>query len=269
MTQETKLKKIVNSSGFPLQIGIKNLVDKTSDKHGWRVLSSEHSWKNQNTKSNGFIDLVLVNRHKTSLMIIECKRVLDSSWIFLQESEKIENRHHMKSWITRISNSEVKHFDWKDITGTPVTPESSFCVVAGQDNKSRPMLERIAAEVTEATEGFAYEELKLFGKSPDELRMYFNVIVTTAKLQLFNFNPDEIAIENGKLDKGTFKAVPYLRFRKQLSNVTAPASLSKMYGYSGLLRAKENTIFVVNSEHFDEFLTEFEINGDSLRFLKL
>ena len=50
------------------------------------------------------------------------------------------------------------------------SPECTFCVVPGQDKKSRPMLERIAAELIEATESLAYEDLHLFNNKNDFVR---------------------------------------------------------------------------------------------------
>lgn len=176
MSDHSELKDIVNSSGFPLQIGIEHLVNKTTDKHGWKVLSREHSWKNTHANSSGFIDLVLINRYGTSVMVIECKRVLKSNWIFLVPSETVKDRRPIKTWITRINQSKTTHFNWIDVTGEPSTVESEFCVVLGQDAKSKPMLERVAGELVEATEGFAYEEYSFIGNQVDELRIYFNVI---------------------------------------------------------------------------------------------
>ena len=66
-----KLKHVVNSSGFPLQIGIKHFVEKTSDGHGWKVLYKEHSWRNPNSDNSGFIDLVLVDKLGTSIMVTQ------------------------------------------------------------------------------------------------------------------------------------------------------------------------------------------------------
>lgn len=56
-----KMKGHVNSSGFPLQIAVKNCVDDSYDAHGWRTLYAEHSWRNSNNEETGFIDLVLAH----------------------------------------------------------------------------------------------------------------------------------------------------------------------------------------------------------------
>jgi hypothetical protein len=258
MSDQDKLKNIVNSSGFPLQIGIEHLVNETTDKHGWRVLSREHSWKN--TNSSGFIDLILIDRNRTSVMVIECKRVLESNWVFLVPSETVKDRRHIKTWITRINQSKTTHFDWIDVTGEPSTVESEFCIVLGQDAKSKPMLERVAGELVEATEGFAYEEYSFIKNDANELRIYFNVIVTTAQLQVCSFAPNKISLETGMLDNANFTTVPYVRFRKQFATSPEFKDTYARNGFKGIAKAKENTVFVVNSLHLEDFLMRLELD---------
>ena len=260
-----KLKQIVNSSGFPLQIGIEHFVGKTSDAHGWKVLYKEHSWKNPNSNNSGFIDLVLVDELGTSIMVVECKRVQNTNWIFLLPSERQKRRRHARAWVSRSNGDNVKFFDWKDITPDPFSPESMFCVVPGQDKKSRPMLERVAAELIEATEALAFEDLHLFSNKPDFVRIYLNVIITTADLSLCSFDPHDISISDGIIEKAEFESIPFLRFRKSLSTESvSELNLKEMNSYN-LTTAKENTVFVVNSKHLEDFLNEIEIGENIFR----
>lgn len=191
-----KLKGLVNSSGFPLQIGIEHLVNSTTSSHGWKVRYKEHSWKNADTQSSGFIDIVLSDQYGTSVMVVECKRVQNSSWIFLLPSERQAQRRHARAWVSRLDNQEAKFFDWTDIAAYPTTPESQFCVVPGQDNKSRPMLERVASQLVEATEALADEDYHL-NTQHNFIRIYINIIITTAEIHLCRFDPDSISIETG------------------------------------------------------------------------
>ena len=78
---DQKLIDAVNRSGFPLQIKTAALVEQFVERHGWRVRYSEHSWRSAN--DDGFIDLVLEDRHGTGVLVVECKRVLNASWVFL------------------------------------------------------------------------------------------------------------------------------------------------------------------------------------------
>ena len=150
------LQKHVNNSGFPLQLAIANLVIST---HNWNVLYEEHNWVQDN--NNGFIDLVIEDQYKTWLMNIECKRVRDSKWIFLRDTNATPTRRHAKLWVSsRRDGESLNHFGWADVPMDPDTAQSSYCVVPGQDSKARPMLERIASNVVISTEARALQETK-------------------------------------------------------------------------------------------------------------
>lgn len=259
-----KLTDTVNQSGFPLQIGLVSLVQRTTDQHGWKVLFVEHSWKNELDNDSGFIDIVLENKYGTSVMLVECKRVLDSSWIFLVPSQKSKPRRQAKAWLTRYANDCFKHMWWADLSLDPDSLESEFCVVPGQDPKSKPMLERVAGEVVSATEAIAIEEKDYHAQRKDSLRMYFSVIVTTAKLQVCTFEPEKVSLANGKLADAVFKEVPYVRFRKQLTTRPATIPLNVVDGFYNFVRAKEHTVFVVNAEALPNFLAAFEVDDGSL-----
>jgi len=260
-----KLTDTVNQSGFPLQIGLTAQIKQTNSQHGWTVLFLEHSWKNELNNDSGFIDIVLEDKHHKSVMLIECKRVQDSSWIFLNSNPKEKPRRRAKAWITRYANECFKHLCWADLALDPDSPESEFCVVAGQDPKSKPMLERIAAEVVSATEAIALEEKDYQAQVKDALRMYFGVIVTTAKLQVCTFEPEKVTLLDGKVVDAKFKEVPFVRFRKQLSTRPASIPLNVVDGFSGFVRAKEHTVFVVNAEALPQFLSKFEVDDNALR----
>lgn len=264
MLTPEKLKGFVNSSGFPLQLGIEHLVKSKNLPHGWKVRYKEHSWKNEQTANSGFIDLVLTDAYDTTAMVVECKRVQDTSWIFLLPSERQANRRHTYVWLSRLFGQAAKFFDWHDVTGEPSSAECEFCIVPGQDQKSRPMLERVAAELIEATEALAQEDHYL-NTEPDFIRIYANVIVTTAELHLCSFNPSDVSIDTGMIDKADFTPVPFLRFRKSLSTKSVSELNLKEKTQASLVKAKENTVFIVNSGHFEEFLNAFDIDEGFFR----
>lgn len=256
------MKGHVNSSGFPLQIGIGNLVNSTIDRHGWRTLYTEHSWKHPESGDSGFIDLVLANKDGTQFFSVECKRVKDTSWIFLNEGDDVKNRRHSKAFVFNKSDGEVKRFEWLDLTLAPSTPESQFCVIPGTDQRSKSLIERSAAELIYSTESLAIEDKALSLDDRNELFIYFNLIVTTAKLQICSFNHSDISIEDGTVKDVMFEEVPYVRFRKQLSPTYNLPDVFKIAGGQDRARAKENTVFVVNSEHLVDFLVNFEIDDN-------
>jgi hypothetical protein len=72
--------KIANSSGFPLQIAVSSIVNKSRN---WRVMFEEHPWRLNETRTDGFIDIVAFNKKDNTVMVIECKRYKDTGWVFL------------------------------------------------------------------------------------------------------------------------------------------------------------------------------------------
>lgn len=250
-----KLTDIVNQSGFPLQIGVAQRVKETSPDHGWRVLFTEHSWRHAESGNDGFIDLILENEDGTVALVVECKRVLESSWIFLNP---YMSRRHAKGFDTYYASKNPIVFGWNDVPLEPSSPESKYCVVFGQDSKSKPMLERIGAELVYSTEAFAEEEKPYIRGAGDRRKRYFSVVVTTAQLRLCTFDPSTVSLADGKIGTSQFPEKPYVRFRKQLSTGHMKPDLTA--GLRGLERAKEHTVFVVTAEALPEFLESFEID---------
>lgn len=257
---EQNLAEFVNQSGFPLQIGLAALVERTHREHGWRVLYSEHAWRNEAQQTSGFLDLALQDRDGSSVLVIECKRVGESTWALLQPGARIAVRRHAKVWV-----KAARHFDWFDVALDPRSPQAAYCVVPGQDARSRPMLERVAADVVCATEALAFEERALRFQPDDYFRMYVSVIVTTAQLQVCTFDANRITLNDGRINDATFEPAPWIRFRKQLSNRIPTLAAGHGDPQEQLVRAKEQTVFVVNAEAFGQFLSGYAVDGDTLR----
>ena len=78
---------LVNKSGFPLQIALAQVVRANEDS-GWRVMYEEHSWQNVRAGSDGYADLILENVVRDVVLILECKRVQEASYVFLHQSGK-------------------------------------------------------------------------------------------------------------------------------------------------------------------------------------
>lgn len=263
MVDKEKLLEQVNRSGFPLQLAVEHAVSGNNGRNGWKVYSQEHSWKNDFSGTSGFIDLVLIDRYQSSMMVVECKRVQNTHWIFLNNDPKQMERRHCKPWITFIEGDNAKKFDWANLAIDPHSPESSFCVVAGQDPKSRPLLERLAAEASEASEAFAKEDLPVLLGNNGELRIYYSVIVTTAELVVCEVESDVISLASGAVDSASFSTVPYVRFRKQLSVDRTVDATAQYFGPP--FREKENTVFVVNSKHLLEFLEKYDVEEPAIK----
>lgn len=55
MRTDDDLSKLLNQSGFPLQLAIDRMVEERSDELGWKVVYREHGWKGLDGQS-GFAD---------------------------------------------------------------------------------------------------------------------------------------------------------------------------------------------------------------------
>ena len=256
----------VNQSGFPFQTALDTLIRETSTRSRWTVTHVEEAWKNGSDDRDGFIDLVIENQPRTVALVIEAKRTLDASWIFLVPDQGQMSRRHLKAWLTWSGKSP--YFGWYDVTLEPRTPESQFCVVRGQDEKALSMLERIGSELISATEAYAWEDRPNVEPGTSEMRLYCSVIVTTAALQICQYDPRGISLNAGKMPDADFAELPVVRFRKQMSTrgttTAAPGVVRPFMGSS----SKEHAVFVVNATHLIDFLDAFDIDEDAFRRLR-
>lgn len=260
MRTSSDLAKIVNGSGFPLQIAVERAVYQTNSK--WAVLHREHAWLHANGQ-NGFADLIVANDHNC-VMVIECKRVQECDWIFITSDEPGKTLSS-RIFINNTSGHGKEHHGYFDLQSSPSSFESDFCVVAGQDAKSRPLLERIAYEVSTATEAVAHEEWPHAIARNYGFRCYVGVVVTTAKLSISAIDPATVSLTSGQADNQAITEVPWIRFRKQLSHELAVPPEDLDWSFNGISKAKEKVTFVVNSGHFVTFLDKWSLFNDSLR----
>lgn len=254
---EEGLGKVVNSTGFPLQLGIKRKVMEAYKDHLWAVLSEEHPWEHPESKDTGYADLILVSKCKTQVMIIECKRMLGVEWIFLTPTDTRGDQP--RKWTaanTWISHGEegLSRFGWEQMKMEPVGYRSEFCGIPKLDNKATTMLERIGSELIDATEAIAEQERLLF-KGQKYLRAYHPVIVTSALLKACKFCPADVN-EEGEITQLEFEEVPFLRFHKCLGGKLGDLSNAK--DLHDVLKEHERTVHVVNSAHLVEFLKGWE-----------
>jgi hypothetical protein len=243
---EKNAKSIANSSGFPLQIRVANLA-KSSSK--WQIVTEEHPWYSSETNSAGFIDIVL--KHKIDQFLtmgIECKRVLQTEWVFLIPKANPNKRTHARVW-----DSSQERSDWWDWQVEPPSYESQFCAIRGQERGRRTSLERTASELIGSIEALAWQDKKIIEsrvRQPGDLNLIcIPVIVTTAKLVVSFFDPESISLEDGSLPpEARFEIVPSVRFRKSLTAkfpIIPPPSLQDVY------EKAIRTIFIVeNSKNF-------------------
>lgn len=258
MSSDTELLRVVNSSGFPLQIAIQNAIEKMHSE--WRVAHREHAWRNSEDGTCGFIDIVLQHRTNSDSLVIECKRSHNTQWLFLSHSDSNKHWHQTKVWATYYVGTELKHFGWVDLSVTPATAEAQFCCVRGQTpNSGNTQLERIASELVSSTEALAIEERNYHITNSGHPRLYFNVIVTTAELRFVKYEASSLSVDTGTLANAEFEEVPYLRVRKQFSSRPEPFSNHQLQSMSDPDCLRESTVFVVNAAHFTDFLRDLNL----------
>lgn len=260
--------KLVNESGFPLQVAAENIV-RAHAPGGWRLRHIEHAWKSADGTQTGFIDLVIEDRNGIVVMVIECKRARDVDWVFLSSDGAASDQRLASSWITRhIASGGYTVFGFHDCGVGPASPQASMCLMRGQSGSTaRPMLERVAADVVESTEALARQE-KEYRSAADgqSTRLYFSVVLTNVRIFVAEFDPSKIDLATGELSEGTTKEVPYVRFRKQLRNAVLPLTPDDYNSRDpGVIRTPENTVFVVSATHFAQFLTDFDLDSSTFR----
>lgn len=254
---------IVNKSGFLFQLRVRHEIETTRNKHEWQVRDEEYRWKDLETDNEGFIDLVIESRNQR--MVIECKRIdIDNAnWIFLVTQNIIESNISRVLWTTPFG----KKYGWDELTVTPRSLRSMFCVVRGQAGSSPPMLERIAGTLLRATESLAIEDLSLDTDedNPNKFWLYYPVIVTNATLHVCNLDTNDIDLRRGTLDldKVSFKPVPIIRFQKELSTTMKTRDRIRRWGIES--GENERTVFVINASHFSGLLTNWYFRAASSR----
>ena len=91
----------VNQSGFPFQTALEALINRSQTEWRWTVTHVEEAWRNGSDERDGFIDLVIENQPQSVALIVEAKRTLDASWIFLVPNKKQMSRRHLK-WMADL-----------------------------------------------------------------------------------------------------------------------------------------------------------------------
>ncbi len=249
------LLKLINASGFLFQLRVAHEIEQSAGQHGYRIAAREHRWINPVSGDDGFIYLVLENGRLR--LVVECKRVLDGTWVFLvPNTDRADTTRARAGWTHEgVDRSQLG--GWHDFWVEPKSQEALFCQLRGQNERDKPMLERVAGTLLHAVEAIASEELG-YGRSDntsrERIKFYVPVIVTNARLEMCRFSPSEVDINSGQLPDGhvTFQTVPFIRFRKPLTTTLNPRMPPQDLMQANM--AQERTVFVVNVAALPEFL---------------
>lgn len=254
MNDNEDLTKLVNASGFFLQLGLEHEIRTKMEPHRWRFVSREHPWKLRGTDAEGFIDLVL--QTGIVLAVIECKRVRGGTWVFLvpdgADAQQIATR---ALWVAGTSDG-TSMSGWDAVEHLPASHVSSFCVVRGSGENDRPMLERLCANLLMSVDALAEEELSILANKQFGWKGYYlPIVVTTAKLFVCRFHASQIKISDGTLDSAGFEEIPFIRFQKAFSTSSPPTSAPNHLADAAA--ARERTVLVVQADSLITMLTQF------------
>ena len=251
-SESDKLHALVNSSGFVLQLAVEQAVRESESEHGWEIEAREYPWRMEGKV--GFADLVLTKWHIR--LVIEFKRTRDADWVFLMPDAKQRSRSHAMVLWTDTKPHRRALSDWDDIQIHPASPESEFCVVRGQGEKDRPLLERLAGQAVASAEGIAQDLLTITEQAAAS-HVVIPVIVTTADLKLCLFDPASVDVSKGELDSATFEEVPHVRFRKSLAPSAHPGDYEPE-SLKDLRFASVRTVLIVGAANFVDWLSRFD-----------
>lgn len=254
--------KLVNASGVPLQLAVEREVQRSNN---WTLLHREHAWTRQ--EHRGFADLVIASEENT-VAVVECKRVRDSDWVFIVPKDAVEDLRS-RIYVVYTLGFGGSFTGFYDARTWPASYESEFCVMVGDDAKSRLLLERPAADIVNATEAIALEEFEQrLERVGYGYRAYISVIVTTARLSVCAVDEDAINLATGETEPSSAVfTVPWVRFRKQLTDEMVVVSPEMAWDPKELSRSKEKVVFVVNAAHLSEFLDKWSVSDQDVERL--
>lgn len=266
-TAEERLLKLLHHSGFPFQIGVRKEIERTASEHGWRVSAEEHHWIHPVSGKSGFIDLIVEHQQCWLSLVIECKRMRardqhekGPGWIFLTPEGYTTTHTRLSGYRADkirddLAERKVNHdrLSWTDdVDFQPSTTEASYCVFESQDEKN-PMLERIADSLLPSVESVGSNWLAHSNAANRESRIFVPVIVTNAVLYTCVFDPALINMADGILPAGKFQQVPFVRFRKSL---TQPPAGFEVRDFKHSNRLQQRTMLVINSAELSATLKQ-------------
>jgi len=205
-------------------------------------------------------------------MVIECKKLKEGAWIFLNPNKKTESTQRARflwsrlEFEERINTSGEKYTTSNCFMGyseflSGDSPESEFCSIRGSGEDGKPFLERIAGNLLTSVESLVHEELDLMKRIERQTSIiYIPTIITNAELVICNFEPDKISLSDALISEAYFQTVPMVKFRKSLSTRLTENSRPKQL--MDISKNKERTIFIINAESLSNVLKNINIEKD-------
>jgi hypothetical protein len=270
--ESEQLQRTINDSGFPLQMGLKKLVEEDSRAVNWCVSLSEHPWQDPLSDDPRFVDLVLKGRKEDNplRLVIECKRARETEWLFLREppiSAHSENRLNVRARIFAV-HGNTSMDEWVDSPFVPGSPQADYCVVRKNKGRSDDLVEKPAAEIVRAVNALAMQEYHLYAGGnllPGRLvkpisRLFIPMIVTTARMYICEADFQKVDLETGEIAGAAIAPVNVVRFAKSFG--TGDAKRAGRITIENFAQQTERSVVIVHASAFLDFLGHWDIGRD-------
>lgn len=254
MATKQQIRSLLDSSGFPFQSAVTERIRSTENDHNYWVCLSEHPWKNRVTSEFGFIDLVI--ERGTVRMVVECKRAKGGTWLFTvpHDSEpKVQTARLHWTGKTASSKSGVAEFEL-----SPPSYQSRECIIRGQDDDNRTLLERLSSKLLSSIDALMYEDSQTLFSGDAETYVYIPCIVTSAELVVSKVNPIHVSLDDGTVSDFDYEFVDFVKFRKSLVMNLSPGASPVSLGESNA--DKERSVLIVNSKNLNRTLNQVAVN---------
>lgn len=269
MTEAVDPFAIVARTGYPLQLAIEAQV-RANRNTGWRVLAHEFPVGNAGDESLRFIDLVLGRSWGTdwertlyvARLVIECKKSR-GSLVFLVPKAAERRTPYPRLWCATPHQEtdpktgekypdvrEFRHFSF-GLNGAPV---SEFCAPAIDGKLDTRSVERLAADLVGDTLSLCEAEPVNVARTQfDIVQLYVPVIVTTADLKVFSFDPAMVSLETGEPlspPQSEVTSADVVRFSKNLG-----FDQPDLEQVAAVRRQPTQDVFVIRARAFEQVLS--------------
>jgi hypothetical protein len=264
---DADLARAINESGFPLQLGLKQLAQSCPE---WHVALWEHPWRDPIGDDERFIDLVLRGRGDgPQRLVIECKRSRETELLFLREPTSYHDRDGRLNVRARAvvkrprGGTEVN--EWLDVPFIPGSPEANYCVIRKNNQRTQELLEKTAAEVARAADALAEQETAIYagnrlrvGSDQPLTRVYIPVIVTTAKMYICDAEYEKVDPQTGEVPSASATDVPVVRFMKSLG--LPDPTRSSATSIEQFAQQSERSVVVIQAAYFTKCLNNWDLS---------
>ena len=237
-TTKEQIQSLLDSSGFPFQSAVAERIGATHDYHEYVVCLSEHPWLDKIKSESGFIDLVV--EKGCVRIVIECKRAKGGVWLFTvaHKAEPTVETARLP-WQGRNASTVKKGVE--EFLLSPPSNQSKECIIRGQDDDNRTLLERLGGKLLLSIDALMKESIRLGASAEPEPYVYIPCIITTAELIVARVDPLDVSLDDGTVSNFDHETVDFIKFRKSLVTSLSTGAKPADLGESSL--EKERSLF--------------------------